>query len=141
LHPARIILVEEENAPPPTRKIYDEIKRTMDAPFLNTSYFNFGRWPDFLCEYWNALKPLIGTPLYEQHRQAMRSSAFSLAAELPYPLQLSSAELEEGGVAHEDISIIVQTADAFLDELSKHVLNIAFAKIGLEGGVKSTAAA
>ncbi len=140
-HPARIILVEEENAPPATRKIYEDIKRTMDMPFLNTSYFNFGRWPDFLCEYWNALKPLIPTAVYEQHRRAMRESALSLALELPRPIQLSTAELEEGGVAREDISTIIQTVDSFVNQLSKQVLNIAFAKIALEGGVKSRAAA
>jgi hypothetical protein len=138
---ARIILVEEENAPPPTRRIYDDIKRTMNMPFLNTSYFNFGRWPDFLCEYWNALKPLVGTPLYEQHRRAMRDSALTMAAELPMPLQLSTAELEENGVSREELSSIVQTTESFLDALSKQVLNIAYAKIGLEGGVRSKVAA
>jgi halocarboxylic acid dehydrogenase DehI len=61
-HPQRPILVDEGNAPPETRRIYEDIKKTMGTPILNTSYINFGRWPDFLREYWAALKPVMLTP-------------------------------------------------------------------------------
>ncbi len=79
--------------------------------------------------------------MFEQHRRAIRESALALAAELPQPIRLSMTELEENGTSREDISAIVQTTDAFLDLLSKQTLTLAFAKIGLEGGVRSTAAA
>lgn len=140
-HPERPILVDERNAPPDTRKIYEDIKKTMGSPFLNTSYVNFGRWPDFLREYWNALKPVILTPLYEQNRLALHQSALALAMELPKPLQLSPAQLDEAGVSHSDLSVVMQLTELFLQLLSKQLLNIAFAKISLEGGVHSTAAA
>jgi len=140
-HPDRPILVDERYAPPETRKIYDDIKKTMGAPFLNTSYINFGRWPDFLREYWAALKPVMLTPIYEQNHAAIHHSALALAAELPRPLQLSPTQLEEAGVSQADLSAVIHITDFFLDLLSKQVLNIAFAKIGLEGGAHSTAAA
>lgn len=139
--PRRPILVEEERAPAPTRRIYDDVKRTLGAPFLNTCYLTFGRWPDFLREYWNALKPVITGPIYEQHRRAIQESALSLAAELPEPLQLSQHEMTEAGVRESELAAIVQFTDSFIHLLSKQVLNLAFAKIGLEGGVRSTAAA
>jgi hypothetical protein len=140
-HPERPILVDERIAPPETRKIYDDIKKTMGTPFLNTSYINFGRWPDFLREYWNALKPEVPTPLYGQNALALQHSALALAAELPQPLQLSPALLEESGVSHADLSAVIQLTEFFFQLLSKQLLNIAFAKISLEGGVRSTAAA
>ncbi|MGC2695860.1 MAG: halocarboxylic acid dehydrogenase DehI family protein [Candidatus Angelobacter sp.] len=140
-HPEPPILVNEKNAPPDTRKIYDDIKKTMGTPFLNTSYINFGRWPDFLREYWNALKPVILSPQYEQNGLAIRESALALAAELPQPLQLSPTQLEEAGVSPADLSAVIQLTEFFLQLLSKQLLNIAFAKIGLEGGAHSTAAA
>ena len=140
-HPELPILVKEQNAPPETRKIYDDIKKTLGIPFLNTSYINFGRWPDFLREYWDALKPVVLSPQYEQNRAAIHESALALAAELPQPLQLSPTQLEEAGVSQADLSAVTQVTEFFLQILSKQLLNIAFAKIGLEGGAHSTAAA
>jgi hypothetical protein len=140
-HPERPILVDERNAPPETRKIYDDIKKTMGTPFLNTSYINFGRWPDFLRVYWETIKPVILTPLYEQNRAAIQTSALALAAELPRPLSLSPAQTEEAGVSAADLNEVIQVTEFFSELLSKQLLNIAFAKIGLEGGCHSTAAA
>ena len=140
-HLERPILVDERNAPPETRRIYEDIKKTMGTPFLNTSYINFGRWPDFLREYWAALKPVMLSPIYEQNRGAIHQSALSLAPEMPRPLQLSPAQLEDAGVSHSDLGAAIQTTEFFLTQLSKQLLNIAFAKISLEGGVRSTAAA
>jgi len=129
-------------APPAaTRKIYEDIKRTLGAPFLNTVYLSLARWPDFLSAYWESLKPWLKTPLYEQNRLAMRDSALSLAAILPRPLELSTAQMEEAGVPKDDINGVVQLAESFLDLLSKQALNIAFAKIGLEDGETSEVAA
>ncbi len=140
-HPKRPILVDEGNAPPETRRIYEDIKKTMGSPVLNTSYINFGRWPDFLREYWAAMKPVMQTPLYEQNRLALHNSALSLANELPRPLSLSPMQLEEAGVSHNDLDAVIHITDFFLEQLSKQLLNISFAKIGLEGGVHSKVAA
>jgi hypothetical protein len=140
VHPKRPVLVDEKHAPPDTQKIYEDIKKTMGAPFLNTSYFNFGRWPDFLREYWSSLKPILLSPLYEQTRIGMQQSALTLAAELPRPLQLSAAQLEEAGISPASLSAITQTTEFFMLLLSRQLLNITFAKIGLEGGAQTAAA-
>jgi len=140
-HPQRPVLVDERYAPPETRRIYDDIKKTMGTPVLNTSYINFGRWPDFLREYWTALKPVMLTPIYEQNRIAIRNSGMVLAAELPRPLQLSPTQLEEAGVSHGDLDAVIHITDFFMEQLSKQLLNISFAKIGLEGGAHTTVAA
>lgn len=137
----RPVLVEERNAPPGTRRIYEEIKRTLGTQFLNTSYIHFGRWPDFLQEYWEAVKPVIATPLFEQNARALRDSALALAGELPQPLQLSIAELDEAGVGRDELNAVVQASDSFLDRQGRQTLIIAFAKIGLEGGVRAVVAA
>jgi len=140
-HPECPVLVDERHAPPETRRIYDDIKKTMGTPILNTSYINFGRWPDFLREYWGALKPVMLTPIYEQNRIAIRNSGLALAAELPRPLPLSPTQLEEAGVSHGDLDAVIHITDFFLEQLSKQLLNISFAKIGLEGGAHTTVAA
>jgi hypothetical protein len=132
----RPIQVEEESAPPATRRVYDDIKRTMGTPFLGTCYLSLGRWPEFLEEYWTALKPVLATARFEQNCRALRESALALAAELPQTLHLSMTELEEAGIGRDDVNTIVQSVDSFLDLLNKQTLNLAFAKIGLEGGVQ-----
>ena len=137
------ILVKEQNAPPETRRIYDDIKKTLGIPFLNTSYINFGRWPDFLlANIGTRSSRWFSARKYEQNRVAIHLYPLSaLAAELPQPLQLSPTQLEEAGVSESDLSAITQVTEFFLQILSKQLLNIAFAKIGLEGGAHSTAAA
>lgn len=140
-HRERPVLVEEENAPPETRRIYEDIKRALGTPFFHTCYIHLGRWPEFLGEYWESLKPVIASLPFEQHSRGLRESALSLAAELPQPIQLSTSDLEEAGISRDDISAIVQTTNWFLELLSKQTLTTEFAKIGLEGGVRSTVAA
>ena len=140
-HPERPILVDERIAPEPTRKLYDDIKNTLGTPFLNTSYITFGRWPDFLREYWSAVKPLIGSPAYEEQLTAIRQLALDLANDLPESFQLSAARMEKAGVPKDEFPAISQTTTFFLDLLSKQVLNMTVAKIGLAGGAQSSAAA
>lgn len=140
-HPSRPILVDERLAPEPTRKLYDDIKRTMGTPYLNTSYITFGRWPDFLMEYWSALKPVIGTPNYEEQRNALREFALRAANDLPEAICLPKSAMDKAGVSDEERTNAVQAVHFFLDLLSKQVLNIAYARVGLEGGAPSAVAA
>jgi hypothetical protein len=126
--------VPEESAPAPTRKLYEEIKAAMGLTFVNTDYRAFARWPDFLAEYWRVLKPALASPLYGEHKRRMCESALSLALELPAAPDLGMEALAAAGIDDEECSAIVKTTDLFLNVLSGLVLNVAFAKIGLEGG-------
>lgn len=135
------VITEEEAAPAASRKIFEDIKRTLNTPFLSSCYLNLGHSPEFLKRYWESLKPLLRTPAYEQHRLAILESALSLAAELPEPLQLSVSQMEEAGVLFDDIHRIAQVAELFLDTLTRQVLNMAFAKICVESEWQDEAAA
>ena len=135
------LITVEDAAPAPSRKIFEDIKRTLNVPFLNSCYLNLGQSPEFLKRYWESLKPVLRTPAYEQNRLAILESALSLAAELPAPLQLSVSQMEEAGVLVDDIHRIAQVAELFLDVLSRQVLNMAFAKICLESEWQGEAAA
>lgn len=134
-------LIDEDAASAAGQRILEDIKRTLDIPFLSTCYLNLGQWPGFLKLYWESLKPTLRTAPYEHHRLAIRESALLLAAELPQPLQLSMAEMEEEGVNLNNLYSIVQLTELFLDVLSGEVINMAFAKIGLEDGSRERAAA
>jgi len=133
------IRITEESASPPIRKIYDDIKRTLGVSIVNTDYQALARFPDFLGPYWNALKPAVSSPLYGENKHALRESATSLASDLPNAPQLTVDCMQEAGLAAEEISAAIHTTEEFLELFSGLVLNVAFAKIGLEGGNKKPA--
>ena len=135
------VQITEESAPPPTRKIYDEIKRTFGVAFVNSDYQALARWPDFLSLYWNAFKPVASSPLYGESRHALRESALTLASDLPNAPQLSVEHMQDAGLSDEEISPAIHITEEFLENLSGLVLNVAFAKIALEGGNKLRAPA
>jgi len=128
------IKITEESASAPIRKIYDDMKRTLGVSFINTDYQAFARFPDFLTLYWNALKSAVSSPLYGENKHALRESAMSLAGDLPNAPQLTVDYMQESRLGVEQISAAIHTTEEFLDLLSGLVLNVAFAKIGLEGG-------
>ena len=130
----RPVVVEENTAPPQTRKIYEEIKQVFSTPALNLDYRILARWPDFLNDYWNALKPTVTSPIYQQSAQRVQQTALSLARDIPIPIELTLAELEDAGVGHSDLLRIVQITERFVHIFSALMLNVAIAKIGLEGG-------
>ncbi|HWC17769.1 MAG TPA: halocarboxylic acid dehydrogenase DehI family protein [Terriglobales bacterium] len=132
------ITISEESAPPPIRRIYDDIKRTLGVSVINTDYQAFARFPDFLTMYWNALKPAISSPLYGENRHALRESAMSLATDLPNAPQLTVEHMQDAGLSTEEITAAIHITEEFLELLSGLVMNVAFARIALEGGNKKS---
>jgi hypothetical protein len=132
--PEAPLIILEEEASPAIRKIYDDVRRTLETPFLTCDMRALANWPDFLKEYWGALKPSLSGPVYRQTRAALRETAWSFAGELPGRMELSTGRLEELGMEEDEITEVVRSADGMLNVYSGASLNIAFAKIGLEGG-------
>jgi hypothetical protein len=126
--------VEEESAPAALKKKYEEIRRAMGVPFVNPEYCAFACWPEFLNAYWDALKQMMGSPVYDECRYGLRSTAWTLASKLPGPTELSLEQLTEAGMTTEDVGSIARILDLFVSNLSAQLLNIATAKIALEGG-------
>jgi hypothetical protein len=130
----RPVLLTEEAAPAPIRKIYDDIKRTLGVSFIGTDFQAFARWPDFLALYWDALKLAVSSPLYGEHKHALRESALALASELPNAPLLSVEHMKDAALTDEEIITAIHITDEFLDLSSRSVLNAAFAKISVDGG-------
>lgn len=131
------VLVEDNNAPPATRKIFDEIKRELNLAILNTDYRAFARWPDFLSAYWPVLKGVTRSALYKENCLALRESALALPRELPLPLELTVEQLQDAGIKDEEVAAIIRITEKFMKVLSGLLLNVALAKIGMEGGANA----
>lgn len=133
------VRVGEESAPGPIRKLYDDIKRTLALPFVNTEYQAFARWPDFLAAYWKVMRPIVQSPLYAECQYAVRETAWALAREFPQPLELSVSRLTDADISDDDVATIVRITELFVKNFSCLLLNVAAAKIGLEGGTQAPA--
>lgn len=133
------MLIDEDAASVAVRKRYDEIKRAMDMPFVGTTFCALARWPDFLATYWSALKNVLQSPMYHECAHGVKDTAWALTRELPGSFELTIDQLGEAGMRDEDVASVVRITELFVKSLSGLVLNVALAKIGLEGGTKKLA--
>lgn len=132
------VLVEEKIASPTVKRVYDEIKRVLALPALNGDYQAFARWPDFLFEYWKALKPIVQSPAYREQQRGLCDSSESMARELMLPIDFGFDAMEQIGLEARQIESIVRTTRTLQNVLGGLVLNVAAAKIGFEGGTTKT---
>lgn len=131
---SRPIVINEEIATQPTRAILEEFKRMLRLPFVPIAYQCFARWPDFLKEYWQGLKAIVQSPVYEGCHYGVRETAFALTREFPLPVELTVTQLSEAGMKDDDIASVVRITELLVNALSGMTLNVAYAKISLEGG-------
>lgn len=134
IYRVRPVLVEEAAATPRVLRIYDDIKRVFGAPVVNTDFRAFARFPDFLEDFWAVLRPLTESPLYTESQFGMQDAALALARDFPAPVSFGKELLENAGIDDDAIAAVIRATELFLKILSSALLNLAIAKIGLEGG-------
>jgi hypothetical protein len=130
----RPVFVEEENASSAVRHRYQEIRRVLDLPYVNAEYEAVARFPEFLNVYWELIKSLLQSPLYQECQYGMCDTAWNLARELPGPMELSLEQLTDAGMRQEEIASVARILELFVKNLSGLLMNVAIAKIALEGG-------
>ncbi len=121
-------------ASPDARKLYRDITRTLGMPFVGSAFLALGRWPRFLALYWEALKRVRQSPIYQECTGNLRETAWSLTRELPGVFELTQDQLIHAGMRAEDTSSVVRMTELFVNALGELTLTISVAKIGLEGG-------
>ncbi len=130
----RPLLIEDEAAPPRIKIVYEDMKTVLGLPALSSGYLAFARYPDFLENYWNVLKPIAQSPLYTESQTGMRDTAWALTREFPVRVETTIPALSETGISADEITAVVGVVELFVGAFSQLVLNVALAKIGLEGG-------
>src|SRR3954463_6965505 len=130
----RPVLIEEETASVPVKRVYQEIKRVLSLPVVNTDYRAFARWPDFLNEFWKALRRIVQAPSYHEQQRALCESSETMVKELEVPIDFSIEKIQESGLADKEVDAVVRISETFQEILSGLVLNVAAAKIGFDGG-------
>ena len=127
------MLMEHHHADAPTRGVYEDIKATLQLPFVNTDYRAFARWPSYFALAWNDLRDKVNTPLHEEITRACHNRAARFAAdELPNPGDLSSQALRRAAEADADLDEIIQVCRLFQWLIPGLIVNVAYFRHQLE---------
>jgi hypothetical protein len=120
------LLMEAHHADAPTKALYEDIKATLDLPFVNTDYRALARWPSYFAAAWGDLKSRVGGSAHEAVARAAHDGALDLARTLPNPAGLSAARLQEAAAKDAPLAEIVAVARLFFFLLPGLVTNVAF---------------
>lgn len=131
---ARPVLIDEGAATPRVLRIYDEIKRVLGAPIVNTDFRAFARFPDFLEDYWAVLRPMIDSPMFSESQFGVQDNALAAARDFPAPVDLRKERLENAGIGDDAIAAVIRATELFVKIFSSALLTLAIAKIGFDGG-------
>ena len=92
-HRVPLVLMEAHHVDAPTRVVYEDIKRTLGLPFVNTDYRALARWPSYFELAWADLRPHVGGAAHEAVCALYHSRAVALIESLPNPGGLSASAL------------------------------------------------
>ena len=128
-----LVLMETHHADAPTRALYEDVKRTLGLPFVNTDYRALARWPSYFSLAWVDLKGAVTTPTYDAIRDTIHDRAVKLAAQgLPNPGRLSGAALRAAAGRDASLAEVLQVSRLFQWLLPGLVTNIAFLRAQLQ---------
>lgn len=128
------VLMETHHADPPTRDVYEDIKRVLNLPFVNTDYRAFARWPSYWAMAWGDLRPVAGTPAHESICLALHDRCVEMVeATLPNPGGLTAEMLREAAERDAPFEELRDVCRLFQWLLPGLVTNVAFVRAQLTG--------
>lgn len=120
------VLMEAHHADAPTRMVYEDVKATLQLPFVNTDYRALARWPSYFAMAWGDLRRVVGTPAHEGLAQAVHDRAVEIARTLPNPGGVSAQALRAAAEKDAPLEEILEMARLFQWLLPGLVTNIAY---------------
>jgi hypothetical protein len=127
-------LLGDSEAAAAAQRIWEERRRILELAFVSDEHRALACWPAFYQRYWSGLKSLLQSPLYADCQYRLGESAMKLARELPVPIETAIPQLLEAGLDNDQLYGLVRVNEAFLQALTGLLLDVTFARIGLEGG-------
>jgi len=126
------LLMEAHHADAPTRAVYEDVKRVLDLPFVNTDYRAFARWPSYWALAWGDLREVAGNPAHEQIARTCHDRCVAqVARELSNSGALSSAGLRAAAAEDAPVDEVIQMARLFQWLLPGLVTNVAYLRAQL----------
>jgi halocarboxylic acid dehydrogenase DehI len=127
----RFTLIEERDAPPRVRSIYEDMRTTLGLPFIETEYRAMASYPDWLEVWWKDCKPLTMGEPYRTLGHDLAKAAADAAKRLPHRLHLSDDLLESCEIDETKRLELRRINGAFVRLLPSLIINLEVARRGL----------
>jgi len=122
----KLVLIEEHHATSEVRSLYQDIRQTLDLPFVNTDYRALARWPSYFSDAWKSLRPWIGSDEHEGICLQLHEVANHLVSSvIPNPERLSRGNFSQEVLQKQEI---LQTTRLFQWLLPGLITNVALFK-------------
>ncbi|MFK7965395.1 MAG: hypothetical protein AB8C46_15650 [Burkholderiaceae bacterium] len=120
------VLVEPHHADAPTVQVYDDIRKTLGLPFVNTDYRALARWPSYFRMAWADLQPVVSSPAYEQMLTQIHDQFVEAALRLPNPSGCTAQGLRDAARQSGSIEEVLEMVRLFQWLLPGLIANVAF---------------
>lgn len=121
------ILMEAHHVDQPTRDLYEQIKKALELPFVNTDYRAFARWPSYFSLAWNDLQEKVITDKYEAICTELHDRMTAVVrAELPNPTMLNAEKLQQAAAADASVEEVLEVCRLFQWLLPGLITNVAY---------------
>jgi hypothetical protein len=127
----RFSLVEERDAPPRVRAIYEDMRTTLRLPFIETEYKAMASYPDWLEVWWRDCKPKVLEPNYGQLVSEIGAAAIDASKSLPHGLFLSNDLLLSHEIDEAKRGDLRRVTATFARLLPGLIINVELARRGL----------
>lgn len=121
-----LVLMEAHHADPPTRAIFDDIKATLELPFVNTDYRAFARWPSYFHVAWPALKASWPGDVHQSVVARVHARACELVDGMPNPGNLDGNAVRAAAARDAPPEEVLSVCRLFQWLLPGLVTNVAF---------------
>lgn len=122
----KLVLMEYHHADTSTRVVFDDQKKMLGLPFLNTDYRALARWPSYFALAWAGLRPKLQGDEYEMLVAEVHEAAVSIARSLPNYGNLRGEALRQAARSSASEDEVLSVVRLFQWLLPGLVLNIAF---------------
>jgi hypothetical protein len=127
------VLMEAHHADAPTRAVYEDIKRVLGLPFVNTDYRAFARWPSYWAAAWSDLRQVAGTAAHEEICSALHDRCLKqVSTRLPNPGALSADTLRAAAAKDALLDEVIHMARLFQWLLPGLITNVAYLRAQLD---------
>lgn len=125
------VMIEEHHALGGLQAVYDNIKKKLDLPFVNSDYKAMGRWPSYLQLAWQGLEPHIDSAPYVRIRQDIHEQALAAVDSLPYEYMADKARAIALGLSEDAVFELARVITLFQWLLSGLIINVTWFKQAL----------
>ena len=129
-----IRMVEEEEASEEVRRLYADIRKTLELPIVNSDYKALAKWPTLLRRAWGEVKRVRDREDYRFLTSSIAFAAERAAQRQPRAVQITEAEVRGVLRDNADTENLYRMVGMFSALLPGLIVNDAIVRVAVAGG-------